>query len=78
MTLEMHAHTKDTTSKSQIIPPRGSDTYQKYLRTTGVMITGQMNKVRLQQNFTRSTDIMVEKETSSIPELARLKKRYEE
>ena len=76
--IELHAHTSDTTTKSQIIPPKrvrylseiseNNRSYDAWAEEQSVIAT------RLYQ----ITGIIGEKEVSSIPELQQLKKRYEE
>jgi len=76
--LSIHAHTKDTTTKSQIIPPKRvrylseiSDNNRDYDRWAKEQCT-------IASKLYQINGVIGEKETSSIPELQAIKKKYEE
>ncbi|MCW3073289.1 MAG: methylmalonyl-CoA mutase [Flaviaesturariibacter sp.] len=76
--LELHAHTTDTTSKSQVIPPKrvrylseiseGNRQYDNWVKEQSTIAT----------KLYQINGIVGEKEVSAISELQDLKKRYEE
>src|SRR5215203_4806376 len=76
--IELHAHTQDTTTKSQIIPPgrvrylseiaENNRSYDRWVEEQCAIAT------RLYQ----ITGVIGEKETSGISELQKLKKKYED
>lgn len=76
--IELHAHTKDTTTKSQIIPPKRvrylseiSDNNRNYDNWVNEQCT-------VASKLYQITGVIGEKELSNIPELQQLKKQYEE
>lgn len=76
--IELHAHTKDTTTKSQIIPPKRvrylseiSDNNRNYDNWVNEQCT-------IASKLYQITGVIGEKELSNIPELQQLKKQYEE
>ncbi|HVG41858.1 MAG TPA: methylmalonyl-CoA mutase family protein, partial [Chitinophagaceae bacterium] len=76
-TLEMHAHTKDTTSKSQVIPPKrvrylseiseNNRSYDKWVGEQSAIAT----------KLYQLSGIIGEKEVSGIKELEEIRNRYE-
>lgn len=76
--IKLHAHTKDTTTKSQIIPPKRvrylseiSDNNRNYDNWVNEQCT-------VASKLYQITGVIGEKELSNIPELQQLKKQYEE
>jgi len=76
--LELHAHVQDTTTKSQIIPPKRV----RYLAEIADNNRGYDNWVKEQAAIASRlyciTGVIGEKELSSIPELSQLKTKLEE
>jgi len=76
--IEMHAHTKDTTTKSQIIPPKRvrylseiSDNNRSYDKWVD-------EQSAIASKLYQINGVIGEKEVSAIPELQQLQKRYED
>ncbi|ANE52402.1 methylmalonyl-CoA mutase family protein [Flavisolibacter tropicus] len=76
--VEIHAHTKDTTTKSQIIPPKRV----RYLSEISENNRGYDKWVNEQcaiaSKLYQINGVIGEKEVSAIPELQQLQKRYED
>ncbi|HYH14149.1 MAG TPA: methylmalonyl-CoA mutase family protein, partial [Flavisolibacter sp.] len=76
--VEMHAHTQDTTTKSQIIPPKRV----RYLSEISDNNRGYDKWVNEQSAIASKlyqiNGVIGEKEVSGIPELQQLQKRYED
>jgi len=75
--VEIHAHTKDTTTKSQIIPP-SRVRYLSEISDTNRNYDNWVNEqCSIASKLYKITGVIGEKATSNIPELQQLKKTYE-
>lgn len=73
----LHAHVKDTTTKSQIIPPKRVR-YLSEISENNRAYDGWVNdQCAIASKLYQITGVIGEKETSSIAELHHLKKKYE-
>lgn len=77
-TVEVHAHTKDTTTKSQIIPPKRVRYLSEISENNRSYDSWVNEQCVIASKLYQITGVIGEKETSNIPELQNLKKKYEE
>jgi methylmalonyl-CoA mutase len=76
--VEVHAHTKDTTTKSQIIPPKRVRYLSEISENNRSYDNWVTEQCAIASKLYQITGVIGEKETSNIPELQNLKKKYEE
>ncbi|MER3464652.1 MAG: methylmalonyl-CoA mutase, partial [Chitinophagaceae bacterium] len=76
--VELHAHTQDTTSKSQVIPPKRVRYLSEISENNRSYDHWVNEQTAIASKLYQITGVIGEKETSSIPELQNLKKKYEE
>jgi methylmalonyl-CoA mutase len=76
--VEVHAHTKDTTTKSQIIPPKRVRYLSEISENNRSYDSWVNEQCVIASKLYQVTGVIGEKETSNIPELQSLKKKYED
>jgi methylmalonyl-CoA mutase len=76
--VEIHAHTKDTTTKSQIIPPKRVRYLSEISENNRSYDSWVNEQCTIASKLYQITGVIGEKETSNIPELQQLKKKYED
>ena len=76
--IEFHAHTTDTTTKSQIIPPKRVRYLSEISENNRSYDSWVDEQCAIASKLYQINGVIGEKETSNIPELQQLKKRYEE
>ena len=76
--LEMHKHTVDTTSKSQVIPPKRVRYLSEICENNRGYDKWALEQVAIASKLYQINGIIGEKEVTSLKELQDLKKRYEE
>jgi len=76
--IETHAHTSDTTTKSQIIPPKRVRYLSEITENNRSYDAWVAEQVAIATKLYQINGIIGEKEVSGIPELQNLKKTYEE
>ncbi len=76
--VEVHAHTKDTTTKSQIIPPKRVRYLSEISENNRSYDSWVNEQCAIASKLYQITGVIGEKETSGIPELQNLKKKYED
>ena len=76
--ITLHAHTKDTTTKSQIIPPKRVRYLSEISENNRSYDNWAKEQCAIASKLYQVTGVIGEKETSDIPELLALKKRLEE
>jgi methylmalonyl-CoA mutase len=76
--IETHAHVSDTTTKSQIIPPKRVRYLSEISETNRSYDHWVAEQSAIATKLYQVSGIIGEKETSNIPELQQLKKRFEE
>lgn len=76
--VELHAHTQDTTSKSQVIPPKRVRYLSEISENNRSYDHWVNEQTAIASKLYQITGVIGEKETSSIPELQNLKKKCEE
>jgi methylmalonyl-CoA mutase len=76
--VELHAHVSDTTTKSQIIPPKRVRYLSEIAENNRSYDNWAAEQVTIATKLYQVAGIIGEKEVSSIPELQQLKKRYED
>lgn len=75
--LQLHAHTKDTTTKSQIIPPSRVRYLSEISENNRSYDNWVDEQCTIASKLYRIAGVIGEKETSNIPELLDLRKKYE-
>ena len=75
--VELHAHVKDTTTKSQIIPPKRVRYLSEISENNRSYDSWVNDQCAIASKLYQITGVIGEKETSDIPELQNLKKKYE-
>jgi len=75
--VELHAHVKDTTTKSQIIPPKRVRYLSEISENNRSYDSWVDDQCAIASKLYQITGVIGEKETSDIPELQNLKKKYE-
>jgi methylmalonyl-CoA mutase len=76
--IELHAHTSDTTTKSQIIPPNRIRYLAEIAENNRGYDAWIAEQSTIASKLYQINGVIGEKEVSQIPELQELKKRYEE
>ncbi len=76
--VEVHAHTKDTTTKSQIIPPKRVRYLSEISENNRSYDNWVNEQCTIASKLYQITGVIGEKEISNIPELQSLKKKYED
>jgi isobutyryl-CoA mutase len=76
--VEVHAHTKDTTTKSQIIPPKRVRYLSEISENNRSYDSWVNEQCAIASRLYQVTGVIGEKETSNIPELQSLKKKFED
>jgi methylmalonyl-CoA mutase len=76
--VEVHAHTKDTTTKSQIIPPKRVRYLSEISENNRSYDSWVNEQCVIASKLYKITGVIGEKETSDIPELQTLKKKFED
>ncbi len=76
--IEVHAHTNDTTTKSQIIPPKRVRYLSEISENNRSYDSWVNEQCAIASKLYQVTGVVGEKETSNIPELLNLKKKFEE
>ncbi len=76
--VDVHAHTKDTTTKSQIIPPKRVRYLSEISENNRSYDSWVNEQCAIASKLYQITGVIGEKETSNIPELQSLKKKYED
>jgi methylmalonyl-CoA mutase len=76
--VERHAHVADTTTKSQIIPPKRVRYLSEISEDNRSYDSWASEQAAIATKLYQIAGVISEKETSNIPELQQLKKRYEE
>ncbi|HEU4902735.1 MAG TPA: methylmalonyl-CoA mutase family protein, partial [Flavisolibacter sp.] len=76
--VELHAHVTDTTTKSQIIPPKRVRYLSEISENNRSYDTWVAEQSAIASKLCQINGIIGEKEVSQVPELQQLKKRYEE
>ena len=75
--VELHAHVKDTTTKSQIIPPKRVRYLSEISENNRSYDRWVNDQCAIASKLYQITGVIGEKETSDIPELQNLKNKYE-
>ncbi|HEX6915000.1 MAG TPA: methylmalonyl-CoA mutase family protein [Chitinophagaceae bacterium] len=76
--MELHPHTKDTTTRSQIIPPKRVRYLSEIAENNRGYDSWVNEQCTIASKLYRISGVIGEKETSNIPELLQLRNRYEE
>ena len=76
--IELHAHTQDTTSKSQVIPPKRVRYLSEISENNRSYDAWVNEQAAIASKLYQVTGVIGEKETSNIPELLNLRKRFQE
>ncbi|MFL5788758.1 MAG: cobalamin-dependent protein, partial [Flavisolibacter sp.] len=76
--IELHAHTKDTSTKSQIIPPKRVRYLSEISENNREYNNWVAEQSEIASKLYQVSGILNEKETSSLPELLQLKKKLQE
>jgi methylmalonyl-CoA mutase len=76
--IELHAHVRDTTSKSQVIPPQRVRYLSEISESSRGYDTWANEQAAIASKLYQIRGVIGEKETSNIPELQQLKKKYED
>ncbi|MGZ3853679.1 MAG: methylmalonyl-CoA mutase family protein [Flavisolibacter sp.] len=76
--IELHAHVKDTTTRSQIIPPKRVRYLSEISENNRTYDSWVNDQVAIASKLYQLTGVINEKEATDIPELQQLKKKYEE
>src|SRR5687767_13630345 len=76
--VEVHAHTKDTSTKSQIIPPKRVRYLSEISENNRSYDSWVNEQCTIASKLYQVNGVIGEKETSDVPELQSLKKRFEE
>ena len=76
--IELHKHVQDTTTRSQIIPPKRVRYLSEISENNRSYDSWVNDQVAIASKLYQLTGVIGEKEASDIPELQQLKKRYEE
>ena len=76
--VEQHAHTQDTTTKTQIIPPKRVRYLSEISENNRSYDNWVKEQAAIASKLYQVTGVIGEKEASNIPELGELKKRWEE
>jgi isobutyryl-CoA mutase len=76
--IELHAHVQDTTTKSLIIPPKRVRYLSEISDNNRAYDAWANEQVAIATKLYQVTGVIGEKETSDIPELQELKRKYEQ
>jgi methylmalonyl-CoA mutase len=76
--IELHKHVQDTTTKSQIIPPKRVRYLSEISENNRSYDAWVNDQVAIASKLYQLTGVIGEKEASEIPELQQLKKKYED
>ena len=76
--IELHKHVQDTTTKSQIIPPKRVRYLSEISENNRSYDAWVNDQVAVASKLYQLTGVIGEKEASEIPELQQLKKKYED
>jgi methylmalonyl-CoA mutase len=76
--VEMHAHETDTTTKSQIIPPKRVRYLSEIAENNRAYDAWVNEQVVIATKLYQLNGVMTEKEAAALPELETLRKKYEE